>query len=68
MSRHLTRHYLTHADVVVAPVMKGVGWEDLDRSDEVIEHGRHAMREKLPVLQHALDRRGLRRWLPRWRF
>jgi NTE family protein len=68
MSRHLTRHYLTHADVVVAPVMKGVGWEDLDRSDEVIEHGRRTMREKLPALEHALDRRGLRRWLPRWRF
>jgi NTE family protein len=66
MSRHLTKHYLTYADVVVAPEMKGVGWEDLDRSAEVIEHGRQAMREKLPALKKKIGRGSLRRWLSPW--
>jgi NTE family protein len=66
MSRHLTRYHLIHADVVVAPEMKGVGWEDLERTREIIEFGRQAMREKLPVLKNALRRRRFGRLFQRW--
>jgi len=66
MSRHLAKHHLNHADVVVAPEMKGIGWEDLERSREVIEFGRQAMREKLPSLENELRRRKLGRLIPRW--
>jgi hypothetical protein len=66
MSRHLTRRYLTYADVVVAPEMKGVGWEDLNRAADIIEFGRQAMRQELPVLNKALRLGRIRRWLPTW--
>jgi NTE family protein len=66
MSRHLTKHHLAYADVVVAPEMLGIGWEDLERSREIIELGRQAMREKLPLLEKARRRRGLSRLVPRW--
>jgi NTE family protein len=66
MSRHLTRYHLVHADVVVAPEMKGVGWEELERTRDIIGFGRHAMREKLPALENALRARPFGRVFRRW--
>ena len=66
MSRQLTRHYLDLADLVVAPPMEGVSWEDLDRAAEIIESGRRQMRRQLPVLREMLQPAGLRQKLGQW--
>lgn len=66
MSRHLTRHHLAQADLVVAPEMRGMGWEDLDRAAELIEHGRQHMRRELPKLEKMLARGRLGRILHQW--
>jgi NTE family protein len=66
MSRHLTRHYLAHADIVVAPEMKGLGWEDMNRGAEIVECGRRAMVQQLPALHKALRSRGLTKLLARF--
>jgi NTE family protein len=59
MRRNLTEYYLSQADFVVTPPMKGIGWQDLDRSSEVIESGRREMERRLPDLKKLLRPRGL---------
>lgn len=54
MSRHLTAHYLDLADLVVAPEMKGVSWESLDQTSQIIESGRQEMLRKMPLLMTLL--------------
>lgn len=66
MSRQLTQHYLAQADLVVAPEMRGIGWEDLDRAAEIIETGRQHMAHHLPTLKKLLRWRGLKRVFLRW--
>jgi hypothetical protein len=66
MSRQLTERFLGLADLVVAPDMGGVSWEDLDRAAEIIESGRRHMREQIPQLRILLRSPGLMHRFRRW--
>jgi hypothetical protein len=66
MSRQLTEHFLDLADLVVAPDMGSVSWEDLDHAAEIIESGRRHMREQIPQLRMLLRSPGLMQRLRRW--
>ena len=66
MSCQLTRHYLDLADMVVAPPMEGVSWEDLDRAAEIIENGRWQMGRQVPLLSKMLRPAGVRHRLRQW--
>lgn len=63
MSRNLTVYYLAHADLIVTPSMKGIGWEDLGRAAEIIESGRREMQRRLPELKKLIEPRGLTSFL-----
>jgi NTE family protein len=66
MSRQVTERYLSHADLVVAPEIPGVSWQDLGKAPEIIEAGRREMRKALPELTRLLRERGWRRWWTPW--
>jgi len=66
MSRQLTEQFLDLADLVVAPQMDGVSWEDMDRAAEIIDSGRQHMREQIPKLKSLLRLPGLVHELRRW--
>ena len=68
MSRQVTSQYVAGAELVVAPQLPGVSWQDLGQASEIIETGRREMRRSMPELERLLRptwRRRWRRWLNR---
>ena len=69
MSREVTSQYLAGAELVVAPELPGVSWQDLGQASEIIESGRREMRRKMPELERLMRPSWWRRWrhgLNRW--
>ncbi len=69
MSRQVTSQYVAGAELVVAPQLAGVSWQDLGQASEIIETGRREMRRSMPELERLLRPpwwRRWRRWLNRW--
>ncbi len=70
MSRQVTSQYVAGAELVVAPQLPGVSWQDLGQASEIIETGRREMRRSMPEIERLLRPpwwRRWRRWLNRWR-
>ena len=51
----LCRAQAAAADVVIEPDTKDVGWNELHRLDEMVESGRRAALEALPLIDEALE-------------
>ncbi len=54
MSREVTSQYVAGAELVVAPELPGVSWQDLNQAPEIIETGREEMRRSMPELERLL--------------
>ena len=67
MSRQVTSQYVAGAELVVAPPLPGVSWQDLGQASEIIETGRQEMRRSMPELERLLRPPWWSRWLNRWR-
>ena len=57
MGQNINRHELADADLVVRPVLKGMGSADFSARERAIEAGRQAMRAALPRLNTLLAQR-----------
>ncbi len=57
MGQSINRHELATADLVVRPVLKGMGGADFSSRERAIEAGRQAMRAALPRLNALLAQR-----------
>ena len=68
MSRQVTRQYVAGAELVVAPELPGVSWQDLGQASEIIATGREEMRRTIPELQRLLQPSWWRSWsrVSRW--
>lgn len=57
MGQNINRHELSGADLVVRPVLNGMGGADFSSRERAIEAGRQAMRAALPRLNSLLAQR-----------
>ena len=57
MGQSINRHELAGADLVVRPVLNGMGGADFSSRERAIEAGRQAMREALPRLNALMAQR-----------
>ena len=65
MSRQVTSQYVADAELVVAPQLPGVSWQDLAQASEIIETGRRAMSQSMPELERLLRPPWWKSWA-RW--
>ncbi len=67
MSRQAVSGYIEEADLVVAPEIGDISWQDLERADELMSQGQAAMEAQIPALKQLLSsRRLLRRVAGQW--
>jgi NTE family protein len=57
MSRTSQQYLLEYADVIVTPDVGHIFWDELDRAEEAIRAGEHAMRQKMAACRQLLHRR-----------
>lgn len=53
MQRRTEQHWRQYSDVVVAPQVHGVAWDDFTQLNQLIEAGERAAEQVLPLLQPA---------------
>lgn len=67
MSRQAVSGYIEEADLVVAPEIGDISWQDLERADELMSQGQAAMEAQIPTLKQLLSSsRLLRRVAGQW--
>jgi len=57
MGHSSASHLRRQADVLVVPPLDGVGWEDLERADEIIAAGAQAMQKALGACRQLLKKK-----------
>jgi len=55
MQQQMEHQWRAHTDVVIAPAVASVGWDEFGRIDEVIEAGAQAARGALPAIRTWLE-------------
>lgn len=54
MQRRTEQHWRDHSDIVIAPDVRGIAWDDFSSSDRLVEVGEKAARAAIPGLKQFL--------------
>jgi NTE family protein len=55
--RHLDKHLIEHADIIIKPDIGDIHWSEFNRVDELIEKGETAAKKAIPKIKTLLKRK-----------